>query len=51
MLKKPEDQVIHVRLLMPKDNRSQFDSGDIELDRFFKRFAGQNQFRHHIGST
>lgn len=26
-------------------------SGDIDLDRFFHRFAGQNQFRHHIGTT
>ena len=21
------------------------------LDRFFARYAGQNQFRHHIGAT
>jgi GNAT superfamily N-acetyltransferase len=28
-----------------------FCSGNIELDRFFLRYAGQNQFRHHIGTT
>lgn len=40
-----------VRLLRPQDDRSNFCSGDIDLDRFFSRFAGQNQFRHHIGAT
>lgn len=42
---------IEVRLLRPADDRSDFDSGNIDLDRFFRRFAGQNQFRHHIGAT
>ncbi len=28
-----------------------FRSGDIDLDRYFQRYAGQNQFRHHIGTT
>ncbi|MEZ4298534.1 MAG: GNAT family N-acetyltransferase [Polyangiaceae bacterium] len=23
----------------------------MDLDRFFRRFAGQNQFKHHIGTT
>lgn len=40
-----------VRLLRPEDDRSAFGSGDVDLDRFFLRFAGQNQFRHHIGAT
>ena len=40
-----------IRALTPEDDRSRFASGDIELDRFFKRFAGQNQFRHHTGVT
>src|SRR5439155_25783469 len=31
--------------------RSQFRSGDDDLDRFFHRFAGQNQFRHYLGVT
>jgi GNAT superfamily N-acetyltransferase len=42
---------ISVRRLEPEDERSQFRSGNIDLDRFFQRFAGQNQFRHHIGTT
>lgn len=36
---------------MPEDDRTGFRSGNIELDRFFQRYAGQNQFRHHIGTT
>jgi len=40
-----------IRALTPRDDRSQFQSGNIDLDRFFQRFAGQNQFRHHIGVT
>lgn len=42
---------IDVRLLGETDNRSSFQSGDEQLDLFFRRYAGQNQFRHHIGST
>jgi GNAT superfamily N-acetyltransferase len=44
------DEVL-VRLLDPADDRSNFRSGNIDLDRFFQRYAGQNQFRHHIGTT
>jgi GNAT superfamily N-acetyltransferase len=40
-----------VRRLTPEDDRSAFRSGDVDLDRFFVRYAGQNQFRHHIGTT
>lgn len=43
--------MIEVRLLRPTDDRSGFCSGDPDLDRFFLRYAGQNQFRHHIGTT
>jgi len=42
---------VEVRVLRPADDRSNFESGNIDLDRFFRRFAGQNQFRHHIGAT
>ena len=42
---------IAVRRLEPTDDRSHFQSGNIDLDRFFQRYAGQNQFRHHIGTT
>ncbi len=46
-----ESLEVHVRRLEIQDGRSAFRSGDIELDRFFQRYAGQNQFRHHIGTT
>ncbi len=42
---------IEVRPLAPGDDRETFRSGDDDLDRFFHRFAGQNQFRHHLGVT
>lgn len=42
---------LQVRRLEPGDDRASFRSGNIELDRFFSRYAGQNQFRHHIGTT
>ena len=42
---------IEVRRLAPDDDRTQFRSGNIDLDRFLARYAGQNQFRHHIGTT
>lgn len=40
-----------IRRLRPDDDRSGFRCGDIDLDRFFQRYAGQNQFRHQIGVT
>jgi GNAT superfamily N-acetyltransferase len=42
---------LRIRRLEPTDDRSQFASGNPDVDRFFQRFAGQNQFRHHIGVT
>ena len=39
------------RALEAKDDRKNFCCGLIELDRFFQQYAGQNQFRHHIGIT
>jgi hypothetical protein len=42
---------VEFRLLKTADDRSQFSSGNIELDRFFQRYAGQNQFKHYVGST
>jgi GNAT superfamily N-acetyltransferase len=42
---------IEVRRLEAGDDRSRFRSGNPDLDRFFHRYAGQNQFRHHIGTT
>lgn len=40
---------MEIRALRPGDDRSEFQSGDESLDRFFHRYAGQNQFRHHLG--
>ncbi len=40
-----------IRLLDQKDDRKRFQSGDEALDLYFHRYAGQNQFRHHIGVT
>ena len=42
---------VRVRRLELRDDRTGFRSGNIDLDRFFQRYAGQNQFRHHIGTT
>ena len=42
---------IEIRRLESSDDRSLFRSGDPDLDGFFHRYAGQNQFRHHIGVT
>ena len=42
---------MEIRLLQESDDRSGFRSGDPALDRFLQRYAGQNQFRHHVGST
>lgn len=42
---------LEIRRLLLEDDRTSFRSGNIDLDRFFQRYAGQNQFRHHIGTT
>lgn len=43
--------MIEIRPLRPEDDRQSFVSGDADLDRFFRKYAGQNQFRLHIGTT
>jgi len=42
---------VYFRAPRADDDRSPFRSGDPELDRFFLKYARQNQFRHHIGTT
>jgi GNAT superfamily N-acetyltransferase len=42
---------MEIRLLRETDDRTTFRSSDPDLDRFFTKYAGQNQSRHHIGST
>lgn len=43
--------MVEIRLLRESDDRSRFRSGDANLDRFLEKYAGQNQFRHHLGTT
>lgn len=43
--------MIEIRILKPSDDRTSFLSGNTDPDRFFARYAGQNQFRHHVGTT
>jgi predicted N-acetyltransferase YhbS len=42
---------MEIRPLHETDDRRGFRSGDPDLDRFFAKYAGQNQFRHHLGAT
>lgn len=42
---------MEIRALHEGDDRAGFQSGDPDLDRFFQRFAGQNQFKHYLGVT
>ena len=42
---------VEIRRLEKSDDRSTFHSGDPALDLFFREYAGQNQFRHHLGTT
>lgn len=42
---------MEIRPLREQDERSGFSSGDVDLDRFLAKYAGQNQFRHHVGTT
>jgi GNAT superfamily N-acetyltransferase len=42
---------VEIRALREDDDRSRFRSGEPDLDRFFLKFAGQNQFRTFVGVT
>jgi GNAT superfamily N-acetyltransferase len=42
---------VEIRALDRSDDRQAFRSGDEALDLYFHRYAGQNQFRHHVGVT
>jgi GNAT superfamily N-acetyltransferase len=42
---------VEIRALRRSDKREAFGSGDESLDLYLHRYAGQNQFRHHIGTT
>ena len=43
--------MIKIRPLKRSDKRKSLRTGNPDLDRFFARYAGQNQFRHHVGMT
>lgn len=40
-----------VRFLQPGDDRSGFSCGDPDYDDFLRKYAGQNEFRHHVGRS
>ncbi len=42
---------VEIRPLERTDDRQAFHSGDEALDLYFHKYAGQNQFRHHVGVT
>lgn len=42
---------MEIRALRPSDDRSGFRCGDSALDSFLQKYAAQNQFRHHVGTT
>jgi predicted N-acetyltransferase YhbS len=42
---------MEIRPLRHSDDRARFCSGDADLDRYLHRYAGQNQFLHHVGAT
>ncbi len=42
---------MEIRILRQSDERAGFRSGDADLDGFLEKYAGQNQFRHHVGTT
>lgn len=42
---------LEIRLLRREDDRSAFCCGEPALDRFFRHYAGQNQFKLHLAAT
>jgi len=41
--------MVNIRILKQSDSREGFSCGEIELDYFFQKYVGQNQFKHYIG--
>lgn len=44
-------KTIEIRPLRRDDDRSGFSCGQLDLDRFFEHYAGQNQFKLHLTVT
>jgi predicted N-acetyltransferase YhbS len=42
---------VRIRRLQPDDDRSGFGCGDPDYDDFIRKYAGQYQFRRHVGVT
>lgn len=42
---------MRIRRLQPDDDRSAFSCGDPDYDDFIRKYAGQNQFVHHLSTT
>ena len=42
---------LDIRPLRKEDERGDFSCGQVELDRFFHHYAGQNQFKLHVAVT
>src|ERR1043166_501479 len=42
---------MEIRALRPNDDRTRSSCGNADLDRFFTRYAAQNQFENHSGTT
>lgn len=45
------DVRLRIRPLERGDNRTGFRCGEPRLDEYIRRYAAQNQFRHHLGVT
>lgn len=45
------DEAVRIRRLERGDDRTALRCGDARLDEFLRRYAAQNQFRHHLGVT
>lgn len=44
-------KAVEIRPLTRDDDRSEFSCGQMDLDRFFEHYAGQNQFKLHLAVT
>jgi predicted N-acetyltransferase YhbS len=42
---------VRIRSLQPNDDRTTFRCGDADYDDFLSKYAGQNMFKHRVGST
>jgi len=43
--------MVQIRILKKSDNRDSFSCGNVDIDYYFKKYAGQNQFKHFIGTN